>query len=145
MDETKVAPQLTISPVAGATYLPFSIPLCIEFRNRSAAPIRILNQFEPTPVFFSFDIVATDGTPVLVAGGGKIDFGPTAPSYLELSKDDAYSFEVDLGTLLSAPLQRGRYLISSTYHNQYGDNCFRGVVKSNTIPIEIRDGSERNL
>lgn len=132
--------QLVISAIVGAPYEPFSLPIRITFTNHGTAPIRILDHFEPLPVFFLFEVVGADGTPLIIPGGGKIDFGPNAPGYFELRPSDSRSIEVNVGRLLTSALQLGLYSVSVTYHNQYGDRCFRGSVKSNTIMVEVPAG-----
>jgi hypothetical protein len=140
-DET--APiQLTIAPASPAPCFADTIPLSIGLGNRSDASVRMLDVFEPTPVFFSFAIVRADGTPVIVAGGGKIDFGPGQLHYRELKKGDVHTVAVDLAAVVHPRLRPGSYTVSATYHNQYGEECFRGVVSSNSIAIRICEPEE---
>lgn len=141
-DDTTATPRLTLATAGEMPFLPDSVPLRLTFSNPHDAPILILDRFAPVPVFFSFDIARRDGTPVLVPGSGKIDFGPMPPDCRQLETHDSHSVEIDLGRLVTAPLQAGDYSVSATYHNQYGDRCFHGAVHSNSITIEIRDRLE---
>jgi len=141
-DDTTIAPRVTLTTTQEMPVRPDSVGVRVTFSNPHDAPIHILDQFEPVPVFFSFDIVGQDGTPVFVPAGGKIDFGPVRPGCRALQQHESHSVDIDLRPLLSAPLRAERYSVSVTYHNQYGDRCFQGVVRSNTIAIDIRDRRE---
>jgi hypothetical protein len=143
MNDGTASPQLTIAPASRVPCFTDSIPLSISFDNREEALVRMLDVFQPTPVFFSFEIVGEDGTPVILPGGGKIDFGPEPLRYRELKMGDAYTVTIDIADLLSGPLRPGAYAVSANYHNQYGDRCFRGIVGSNTITIRICEREEK--
>ena len=118
-----------------------SIPLAITFRN-GGTPVRILRQFEPLPVFFSFDMVDADGTPLLLPGGGKIDLRRNVMEYVTLARGETYMLAVDIHHLMPSPLKADAYTLSVTYHNQYGEDCFRGSLHSNTITVTI-GGNQR--
>ena len=127
--------ELMIS--SGGAAGPRSLFVRIAFVNGGAEPVRLLGEFEPLPVFFSFRLVKADGTPLGLSGGGKIDFGPGRPRYLELAPGAKHTIDADAGTLLSDDLEPGRYSLSVEYHNQYGEDCFRGTLRSNAVSVEV--------
>jgi hypothetical protein len=112
------------------------LPLRVTFRNVSGQPVRMLAETRPLPVFFSFDIVDSAGTPVPVAGAGKIDFGPSGPRFVDIAPDRTREVDLDLGSLAGdwAP---GRYRIVVTYHNQYGEGAFQGRLTSNPVDLIV--------
>ena len=136
--------RLEISKIVGALYERISLPMRITFVNRGTAPIRILDHFEPLPVFFSFHVVKADGTPLIIPGAGKIDFGPNEAGYLDLLPGSSHSIEVNIAGLVTKGLGPGLYSVSATYHNQYGECCFRGVLKSDAVTVEVLAGHGGN-
>ena len=144
--------ELEIAPVPGAVYTTRYLPLGVLFVNRGTTPVRILDCFHPLPVFFSFEMLDAEKTPFNLPGGGKIDFGPSQPTETELGPGSRRRIEIDLAGLVTEPLRPGPYSIAATYHNQYGERCFRGTLRSNTITIEVQqsrrgrgDGSPENV
>lgn len=129
--------QLRISSASETRYDSDTVPVRVTFENRDDDPVSVLDAFEPLPVFFSFRLVNPDGTPVSLPGAGKVDFGPQTPGRVELAPGETLSRTVDLASLLTEPLPPGRYSVSTTYHNQYGEDCFTGRLDSNTIEIDI--------
>jgi hypothetical protein len=104
----------------------------------------LLAETEPVPVFFAFSIVDANGTPVPVPGGGKIDFGPGGPGYVTVEPGADWCIDVDLNSVLKRPLAPGIYRVAVQYHNQYGDNCFRGQLMAGPIVVHLgRDGEVR--
>lgn len=134
--------ELLLAPIPGERFTAHRLPLRIVFVNGAAEPVRILDRFEPLQVFFSFHIARADGTPLSTAGGGKIDFGPEPPGYVELRPGESHSIDVDIAGLLSEALTPGDYSSSATYHNQYGEHCFHGTLESNPITINVRSEDE---
>lgn len=128
--------DLKVSP-AGATFTDNRMPMQLMFTNLSSKDVRLLDCFEPLPVFFTFKLVGRDGTPIDMPGGGKIDFGPQPPGYIDLKPGATYSLDVDIARLISKPLSTGLYRISAIYHNQYGQDCFQGKLQSDWIEVEI--------
>jgi hypothetical protein len=132
--------ELVLAPIPGEALTAHRLPLRIVFVNDATEPVRILDRFEPLQVFFSFQIVRADGTPLSTAGGGKVDFGPEPLGYVELRPGESHSIDVDTAGLLSEALAPGDYSISATYHNQYGERCFRGALESDPITISVGAG-----
>lgn len=128
--------ELTLSIGAGALS-PHSLPVRIAFVNRGRVPVRLLAEFQPLPVFFSFELVRDDGTPIALPGAGKIDFGPGQPECLDLEPGEMHATDADVAEPLGAGLQPGRYTLAVTYHNQYGEDCFQGVLHSNRIELDV--------
>ena len=116
---------------------PGELPVRVCFHNASHVPVRLLAETEPTPVFFSFSIVDAKGTPVLTAGGGKIDFGPEGPDYVKVEPGADWCIDVDLNSLLMHPMAPGTYRVGVQYHNQYGDNCFRGQLAADPVIVHL--------
>ena len=116
---------------------PDTLPARLTFVNDGPSAARILDRFEPIPVFFSFDLIKADGTPILLPGGGKTDLGRNGERYFELAAGEARSLVVDIWPLLTTALQPGAYSLRATYHNQYGRDCFRGTLTSNVVAIEV--------
>jgi hypothetical protein len=127
--------RLTAAP--GPAAGPGEIPVRVCFHNASHEPVRLLAVTEPVPVFFSFSIVDADGTPVPAAGGGKIDFGPEGPGYVQIEPGGDWCVGVDLSSLLARPLAPGSYRVGVQYHNQYGDNCFRGQLTAGPVVVHL--------
>ncbi len=135
--------RIRLDPISGADYTRNSIPLRITFENVGREDVRIVRSFygHVFPVFFSFEITREDGTPIPgVRGGGKADFPAGAMKYLELRQHEGFYFRVDLSTLLTAPeeFKPGIYDVKVTYHNQYGSNCVKGQLVSESITLDIR-------
>jgi hypothetical protein len=131
--------QFGLSSIPEERYTSRHIPLRLTFENTGSLIIRILNYFEPLPIFFSFQLSDSKGTPIAIPGAGKIDFGPGELSYIELGEGEQFSTEVDLDRWIQQELTTGIYTLTATYHNQYGQNCFQGHLKSNSITIVLDD------
>ena len=130
--------RLQISPVSGAGYGREHFPIRASFENAGDAEVRLLRHFEPVPVFFSFHLTCADGTPVPIAGGGKIDFPEGEIECVPIPPGESFEVELDLAPwLASASLTPGTYRLSATYHNQYGEDCFQGQLHSAPVEIEI--------
>jgi hypothetical protein len=130
---------ITVSTITGVAYSRRHIPLRIAFENIGEEAITLLQHFDPLPVFFSFNLVAEDGTPVSLPGAGKIDFLEGSITYVTLAPGQTLSVEVDIAELIAFPeqLKPGNYDLSVTYHNQYGENCFQGVLHSSRIQVSL--------
>ncbi len=136
--------KVSIAAIPGATCSHGAIPLKLTFENVSAKKIRILDAFhEPKalPVFFQFEMKASDGTPIPIAGAGKIDFSKDSLHYVQLAKGQKYEVMLNLADIIppDEKLKEGVYGVSLTYYNQYGENCFQGKVTSNLIQLHIRN------
>lgn len=129
--------QLSISSIPDSSYDADTFPIRVMFENRGDEPVSILDAFEPLPVFFSFHLTKSDGTPIPVPGGGKTDFGPQKPDRVKVAPGETFDLTVNLRSLITGPLPPGQYSVSATYHNQYGEDCFTGRLESNSIKIEV--------
>lgn len=118
-----------------------SFKISMQFKNKGTTQKRILNIFDPIPIFFSIDIVNSKGIPIELPGAGKIDFGKSQTyQYLIVNPGDAYILSLDLSPFLKANnvvLEKGKYRLKITYHNQYGENCIKGNLSSNEIEFSI--------
>lgn len=103
----------------------------VFIENTGNSDITILKEFKPLPVFFSFHLTKEDGTPISIPGGGKISFG-SEPQHVILRPAEFVGVKINICDL-DGKLSSGRYKLSVEYHNQYGSNCFKGILKSNTI------------
>jgi len=111
----------------------------VKFSNTGKEDVRILKSFRPFVVFFLFSIVAADGTPVNVRGGGKVSFREDSMKYLDLGCGEFFGLSVSLTDLLQIPLKTGVYSLSVTYSNQYGNGCFKGRIKSNVLQLRVKE------
>ena len=126
---------LRVTPPAGPQG-PDSASVDVCFHNTSDHTIRLLGEIEPVPVFFSFMIVDADGTPIPTSGGGKIDFGPEGPTYVEVKPHDKWCHTLSLSSVASG-LSAGSYRLQVTYHNQYGAGCFRGQLVASPVDLSL--------
>ena len=98
------------------------------FTNHGHDVERLLAQFEPTPVFFTVSVLRDDETPLHDWGGGKVALNDP-PACIVLEPGERHTVRLELPKRLSA-LPPGRYEIGAEYHNQYGEDCFKGVLPS---------------
>lgn len=140
--------RLTIAQHPESAYTPNHIPLLATFENIADECIVLLNHFEPIPVFFAFRMVDDGGRSVPIPGAGKIDFYRDSMRYIELWPGASLTVELDLADVLAYPdeVTAGRFTVSASYHNQYGDGCFVGSVDSDPIEVTLvaNDGKNRS-
>jgi len=139
--DTQTPLSLSICAVKSSLYTRENIPLRIAFENVSNGKLKILRRFRPVPVFFSIHMARTDGTPINIPGAGKISFQKDSIEYLELNTKEIFGFQINIADLVTSSngITEGDYELSITYHNQYGDGCFRGKINSNSINVKIGD------
>lgn len=130
---------LMIAVAEGTAPGPKSLLLDVVFKNTSTETVRLLKRFhdeENLSIWFQLQMLTLDGTPVAgMRGGGKINLrGPL--DYVTLGPGETFSFRLNAIKLLTA-LHPGTYKVSLTYRNQYGQDCFKGTVESNTITIPV--------
>lgn len=136
--------QLHISTLYDVDYNVSHIPLKVTFENTSKGDVRILKAFKDPavlPVFFRFGITASDGTPVATRGGGKVTLSPESYQYAVLKKGQKLEVIADVAQMIpdSVKLKEGTYDVNLVYQNQYGTDCFKGRVESNTIQVLLAD------
>jgi hypothetical protein len=138
-DETGSPLRIVVSAIPGVVYTKSNIPLRVTFENIGRQKMRILRHFDPLPVFFAFDMVGEDGTHVAIPGAGKIDFYEGSIEYATLPAGGTLNVDVNLASVLARPelVKPGKYTISVTYHNQYGEDCFRGMVSSGPASVTL--------
>ena len=111
-----------------------------EFKNVSEKNVRLLK----TPAdgnsqrfWFGMMVVGTNGTPVLdTPMGGKISMRGRK-EYILIKPQEAYHCQLDYSRLIPG-LPQGEYSVKVIYRNQYGVDCFHGMLESNSIGVEIR-------
>ena len=112
----------------------------MTFTNTSNEDIRLLESFSndnDIKHWFSALIFDVNGTPNLdVSMGGKISMRKSI-SYMTLKKNESFSFILNYETIFPV-LASGEYDIKILYNNQYGENCFRGVLESNKIRVTAK-------
>jgi len=113
----------------------------ITFDNISSKEINILKSFEDNktlPIWFSISLKSDDGTPISgISSGGKITIR-SEKKYITLGPQEGFFFYIDISKLLPN-LKEGTYQLMITYHNQYGQDCFKGQIDSNIVKIKIVD------
>lgn len=126
-----------------SAYDPRNIRLGILFENVGPDSIKLLRHFQPVPVFFSIHMTRSDRTPVSIPGAGKISFQKDSIEYLQLNKNEMFGPLINIADLIHPieEISEGDYELSVTYHNQYGEGCFRGKIKSNSINVKIADST----
>jgi hypothetical protein len=116
-------------------------PLNVEFRNIGAGTIRLLNEFDRVPIttFFSFDFVRPGGGPAPddVPPITFVSFVADQVRYEQLNPGETFTITLQLNELWGNTFRPGRYRLSATYFNQYGENCYKGRVPANTIDVVI--------
>jgi hypothetical protein len=129
--------DLTLTIEARGPAAPEHLVLTARFRNGGDAEVRLLGTFTPLPVFFAVDLTRSDGTPLLLPGAGKIDLWPPDVTYVPLGPGESFAVDLDVGAILPAPLEPDTYTVAVTYHNQYGEDCFQGVLHSEPITVRV--------
>jgi len=131
--------KLSVAVIPGEDR-PGSVAVRVTLENVSTQKVRLLDAFEPDtlPVFFRVHLQREDGSPVLeVRGGGKADPLHSNIKYIDLAPGQTFSLTLNLADFLTDPdaMKPGRYQLTVTYFNQYGENCFHGRVTS--APLEF--------
>jgi hypothetical protein len=131
--------RLVVALVPDTPITTSTVPLAVALLNDGPAPVRVLRHFLPLPVFFELDLVRDDGTPVATIGAGKIAFSEGEPDYADLRPGELVGVAFDLVDVLppGESLAAGSYLLTATYHNQYGEDCFQGVLRSRQLPLTL--------
>lgn len=111
--------------------------------NAGAKPVRVLKEFRPHPVFFNLNLVKDDGSIIFTPGAGKISFGRSV-RYVELDSNEFVGVSLNLDEIYGE-LAPGKYKLNVVYHNQYGQDCFKGRLQSNTIEISISEKEMRQV
>lgn len=122
------------------THTPDEVSVQALFRNDCTDTIRLLNQFDPAPVFFSIQISKEDGSVIPLPGAGKIAFDNSTLTYIKIPPGEVFVRELDLSELLKQheqKFEKGKYSVKIDYHNQYGENCVQGWYNSNQIEIKV--------
>lgn len=128
--------QKTFALLRNKYFAKENISLEVRFINMGKE-IRILNKFEPISVFFFIHITREDGTPILLPGGAKISFMRGSLDYITLGRGDQHHVTLELGDILPNGLEAGIYTVSVEYYNQYGDDCFKGILESDQITLTV--------
>lgn len=141
-DATRIAPsplRLTLHARPVRESGPFKV--AARFTNVSAKPVRMLPIFEPLPVFFTTTLQRISNGEVDVAGAGKADFPYDELRSTDLMTGESLDVELDLRPWIRGTLVPGRYGLTLTYHNAYGEGCFRGPLTSDLITVEVTSAS----
>lgn len=137
----KLPLMLVISLVGSSPVQNDRIVLNTVFENVSDDKVRILDSFDVQknlPIWFQVQMVRLDGTPVSgVRGGGKINLRGTL-KYVTLKPGERFQLQLDIAKMMTERYV-GDFKISLLYRNQYGQDCFKGVVNSNTLALSLVD------
>lgn len=133
---------LEVRTINGATYSKEDVPLEIVFHNKSEKPIRLLNIFDQpdlVKIFFSLDLTDNNETPIDTLGGGKVSLSKDSIKYIELQKGETHSVKINLKEFLppNVSFKPETYKVSVKYRNQYGENCFKGTLESNSVDLHL--------
>ena len=127
---------MNLTVPTGVPATPDRAVLGVCFANVSSAPVRMLAETEPAPVFFSVAIVDSRGTPLPSAGGGKADFGPGGPGYVQIDPGDDWCVDLRLASLaVSLPPGVYRVLVLG--------NSVLGRRKTISVPLVFSAPSRR--
>lgn len=113
-------------------------PVTARFTNVSTQPVRILPVFDPLPVFFTTSLELISDGEIDVVGAGKADFPDGFLRPEDLGAGESRDATLDLRPWIRGTVVSGLYRLTLTYHNAYGDGCFRGPLTSAPITIEIK-------
>lgn len=144
MKSNKPALDMRARIIDGLVDSKSDIPIDIVFQNKGDKAIKLLSVFDEAiakKIFFSVTLLDSNGTPIFSSGGGKIDLSEKSMKYVELKKGDEYAVSLSLKNFLPADyrLKPGAYSVSVIYRNQYGKDCFKGTVESNTISLHLSE------
>lgn len=133
--------------VSGVFYSTQDIPFDVVFRNNEDDVVRLLNVFDDPKshlIFFIINLRDSNGTPISTLGGGKISLSKDSMKYIELAKGEEFTVRLNLKDYFpsDAAIKAGNYDVSVTYRNQYGENCFRGSVESNTLNLYLNESDK---
>ena len=112
-----------------STHRSNEVSIDIVFENLTDENIRILDCFDPLPVFFSFNIKKEDGTYLDLPGAGKIAFSQGDLKYINVEPNESHTLHLDISNFIESygtKFSKGKYEIQVHYHNQYGDDCIKG-------------------
>jgi hypothetical protein len=119
-----------------------NIIINMDFKNTSDKQARLLNVFDPLPVFFSINLLAQNGEEISPPGGGKISLDADSVNYIDLPPQASYDTVLNVSEALKKYdiiLPAGTYKLNMSYHNQYGEDCFTGWFDSNQIEIDVTE------
>lgn len=135
--------DLRITEVTNKASTPTNLIVAVCFTNKSTNELKLLSIFEPVPVFFSWSVQKKGSAPLDLPGAGKIAFGPEAIAYIHLKPNESYTLNMDLVQFIQRSglsFADGHYEISTSYRNQYGKDCVKGIFKSNVIDVRLKSG-----
>lgn len=112
-------------------------PITARFTNASPEPVRLLTLFDPLPVFFTASLSPVGGNGVDIAGMGKMDPLEGTLSYAQLSPGAHLDAPLDLASWIRGRVAPGEHQLSLQYHNVYGADCFKGVLDSMPITVQV--------
>lgn len=137
---------LLLIAAEGTIPTPASVPVDVVFRNVSRANVRILERFQPAedlPIWFTVQFSDAGGTPLSGAkGGGKISLRG-ALNYVVLKPGEEFRLRLNAAHFFENGIPEGVYRASVEYHNQYGQDCFKGHLQSNAVTITIPPREKR--
>ena len=113
-------------------------PVIARFLNVSTGPVRMLNVFDPLPVFFTSRLERLeDGADVDITGAGKADFFEDQLQTIDVGAGRSFDVALDLRPWIRDSLRPGRHQLTLTYHNAYGDDCFSGPLTSAPAGLDV--------
>lgn len=136
--------NMNVDIISGVNYSTENIPIHIVFHNNGNEPVKLLNIFDDSKavkIFFYVNLTDSKGTPVNTTGGGKISLSEQSIKYVELKKGEKYTVTLNLKDFLPKDysLKSGIYDVSVIYRNQYGENCFKGKLESDSVSLNLNE------
>lgn len=111
--------------------------LNIIIYNAGKKQQRILLPKQWPRLFGFFFMVSIEGSDSIVSPGGKVSLIPENYRYITLNSKEMFGIKINLLDI-SPKLKSGEYKVKIQYNNQYGTNCFKGILfAEKIIPIEI--------
>jgi hypothetical protein len=134
--------SMKVEVVSEANYSTKDIPIDVVFQNDGDKTVKLLNVFDDSKavkIFFNVSLTDINETPISTTGGGKISLSENSVKYTELKKGERYKIRLNLKDFLPEDysLKPGVYNVSVVYRNQYGKDCFKGELKSDSTSLNL--------
>lgn len=111
--------------------------LNIIIYNEGKEQQKILLPEQRLHLFGFFFMISIEGSGSMSSSGGKVSLLPESYRYIILNPKEMFGIKINLLDVLPE-LKTGKYKVKIQYNNQYGTNCFKGILPAEEIiSIEI--------